>query len=67
MEQLSVDALRAKLTFPPIKERTAIGKVTNIEIALPDRTLDARAYRPAAERIRGCHGVSIAADVTVYP
>jgi acetyl esterase len=53
MESLSVDALRASLAYPPLERRTAVGESVDLAIALPDRVLSARLYRPRNVQSRG--------------
>jgi acetyl esterase len=53
MESLSVDALRASLTYPPLESRTAVAESIDLAIPLPGRVLAARLYRPHDVQSRG--------------
>ncbi|MCR4471859.1 MULTISPECIES: alpha/beta hydrolase [unclassified Burkholderia] len=53
MESLPVDVMRARLTFPSLEKRTAVGQVIEIQMPLAGRVLGARVYRPVVERSRG--------------
>jgi acetyl esterase len=53
IECVSLEALRAGLTYPPLERRTSVGEVIDIEMPLAGRLLAARLYRPVTSRSRG--------------